>query len=396
MTNSLSLPRLLDGHLRAVLEPPRDGRVRARHDLVAGLDAVLDLDVRRVGDAGVDRLLVHRVAVLDEDHALQLLAQLALLLLLLHLVGDVGLVVAAVARGLLRAGLLALLGREIAAADARGHALDRHDHGVLHRRRLHVRGRAHARAEAQGTVGDADLHLEIRDLFLAAGVPRRGRAGDLAHDAADDAVGIGVDADARRLADVDVRYVVLVDVDDRFHVVEVCDAHHLGAGELARADDALADAAGERADRTVGRRVDDGLRQRVADLPQRPLGALDLEQRRLQRRPGHVVLRPRRIAVRLRQQLGVVEALGALVVLLRLRQLGAVAHARRACAAQGRLLRLHLRLVRVGLDADEELPAVDEVPLLHRDLDDLTRDLGRDLHLDFRLDLAGRGGELGD
>jgi hypothetical protein len=45
--------------------------------------------------------------------------------------------------------------------------------------------------------------------------------------------------------------VVLVDVDARFHVVEIGDAHHFRAGELARADDALADAAGERADRAV-------------------------------------------------------------------------------------------------------------------------------------------------
>ena len=67
---------------------------------------------------------------------------------------------------------------------------------VLHRGGLDVGGRAHAGTQPHGAVGDADLHLEVRDLLLRAGVVGSGGAGDLAHDAGDLAVGIGVDADA--------------------------------------------------------------------------------------------------------------------------------------------------------------------------------------------------------
>src|SRR5438045_2070380 len=77
-----SLPLLLDHHLRPVLQPAADGGVAAGHDLLARLDALLDLDVGGVGDAGLHLLHAHGGAVLDEDHALELLALLAGALLL--------------------------------------------------------------------------------------------------------------------------------------------------------------------------------------------------------------------------------------------------------------------------------------------------------------------------
>ena len=243
-------------------------------------------------------------------------------------------------------------------------------------------------------IGDADLDFEVGDLFLRAGVAGHGRGGDLAHHAVDLAVGIGVDADARGVADLHVDDVVFVDVDARLHVLQVGDAHHFRSRELHRADHALADAAGQRADAAVRGRVDDGLRQRVVDLPQRPLGTLDLEQRRVERRLGDLVIGLRGVAVGLGKQLRLEELPRALVILLRLGQLRLVAHARRTRGIERRLLRLHLRLIAVRLDAQQELALAHCLPFLHRNLDDLTRDLGGDLHFHFRLDLAGRRDEL--
>src|SRR5437773_3105575 len=88
-----SFPRLLHGHLRPILELPGNRGIAPRHHLIAGLDSALDLDVRVVGEAGLHLLHLHVIARLDEDHALQLLAQLAGLLFLQRLVGDVGAIV---------------------------------------------------------------------------------------------------------------------------------------------------------------------------------------------------------------------------------------------------------------------------------------------------------------
>src|SRR6185436_6478637 len=85
---------LLDHHLRPILQAPRDGGVRARHDLVSRLHARLDLDEGVVGDAGVDFLHLHLLASLDEYHALQLQALGALLLFLERFIRDIRAVVA--------------------------------------------------------------------------------------------------------------------------------------------------------------------------------------------------------------------------------------------------------------------------------------------------------------
>src|SRR5207244_7200208 len=149
-------------------------------------------------------------------------------------------------------------------ARAHGHALNRHHHRVRHGGRLHVGGRAHTGTDLHRMIGYADLHLEVGDLFLRAGVAGHCRTGDLAHHAADSAVGIGVDVDARGVADVHVDDVVLVDVDAGLHIVEVRNAHHLGTGKLDGADHALADAAGQRAHAAVRGGVKDRLGTRVA------------------------------------------------------------------------------------------------------------------------------------
>src|SRR5258708_29375458 len=88
-----SLPLLLDRHLRSILQLAADGGVAAGDDFVADLDAVLDLDEGRIGDSGLNLLLTDGVAVLDEDDAHELLAVLALLLLLERLVTHFGFVV---------------------------------------------------------------------------------------------------------------------------------------------------------------------------------------------------------------------------------------------------------------------------------------------------------------
>src|SRR5688572_12050535 len=141
--STLLLRLLLDGHLRAVLQLARDRSVRAGHHFVAGLQPATDLDEGVVGDAGLHLLHLHLFAGLDEDDALQLRALDALFLPLGGLVGDVGLVIAALARLALHALPLQFLGRLIALGAAHGDALDRHGHDVLHRRRLDVRGGAH-------------------------------------------------------------------------------------------------------------------------------------------------------------------------------------------------------------------------------------------------------------
>src|SRR5262249_5020774 len=131
-------------------------------------------------------------------------------------------------------------------------ALDRHGDDVADGLRLDVGRRAHARPQADVLVVHADLHEEVRDFLLRAGIGRRGRAGDLAHGVADLAVGIRVDADACVVADLHVDDVVLVDVDLRFYHGEVGDVHHFRAGELAGADDALAEPAVQHGDGAVG------------------------------------------------------------------------------------------------------------------------------------------------
>src|SRR5205814_3432830 len=86
-----------------------------------------------------------------------------------------------------------------------------------------------------------------------------------------------VDADVRLLANLDVHDVVLVDVDLRLHFAEVRDAHDFRAGELARTDDALTDAAFHRADGAVRGRADGRFAHQLADLPHASLGTLHVE-----------------------------------------------------------------------------------------------------------------------
>src|SRR3989442_7782008 len=93
-----SLPCLLNLDLGSILQLRRDCGVAPGDDFLARLDAALDLDMRAVGDPGLDFLHADFVAGLDEDDALQFLAQLALLLPLLRLIGDVGAIVARVPR----------------------------------------------------------------------------------------------------------------------------------------------------------------------------------------------------------------------------------------------------------------------------------------------------------
>src|SRR3954454_6798671 len=386
---------LVDRDLRAVLQLAADDGVAAGDDFVARLDAVLDFDERRVGDAGFDFLHAHDVAALDEDDALQFVAALALFLFLERLIRDLGFVVV-VLRDALCALLLALLGREFAVRAAHRDALNRHRDRVLHRRGLDVRGRAHARAQCHRFVRDADLHLEIRDLLLRPGVVRRGGAGDLAHYSGDFAVRIRIDADAGHVADFHVDDVVLVDVDARLHVAEVRDAHDLGAGELTRADDALAEAAGEGTDRAVGRRDNGRLRQRLIDRPQSSLGALNVEERGVERRLRDLVIRLCRFSVRLRDQLRIEERLRALIIGLGFRKLRFMLRNRRLRAAQRGLLLFNLRAIRVRLDAQQQIALAHDLPFLHRQVDDLARHLGRNLDFDLRLDLARRGDELRD
>src|SRR5216684_3137207 len=104
--------RLLNRHLRSILQFPADGGVAAGDDFVAGFDAAPDLDVGRVGDAGLGSLHAHRAAGLDEHDALQLFALFARFLLLERLVRDVRFVVVVLGHAL--GGLfLALLGESL-------------------------------------------------------------------------------------------------------------------------------------------------------------------------------------------------------------------------------------------------------------------------------------------
>ena len=88
------------------------------------------------------------------------------------------------------------------------------------------------------------------------------------------------------------------------------------------------------------------------------------------------------------------EMLRSRVVVLRLRQLGAIANAGGAGAVQCSLLLLDLSLVRIRLDQQQQLPLLHDLPFLDRDGHDFARDFGRNLHLDLGLDLAGRGDQL--
>src|SRR5438552_5303888 len=291
MTSPFSL--LLDRHLRSVLQAAADGGVAPGHDLLARLHAALDLDVGGVGNSGLDFALLDFVTLFHEHDALQFLALLALFLLLEREIGDVGAVVAFLLRLALRARFFLFFRRLVALRAAHRDALNRDGHRVLDRAGLDVGGRAHARTQGDRAIGDANLHQEIRDLFLRAEIVRRRRAGDLAHDAGDLAVGISVDADLGDLADLHVDHVVLVDVDLRLHAAEVSDAHDFRSRELAGTDHALAEPRRQRADRAVGRRMNDGLAERVVDLLERAFGTLDGEQRRLQRGLRDVALRLR-------------------------------------------------------------------------------------------------------
>src|SRR5205823_5100084 len=106
--SSSSFPRLLNLNLHPILELARNGGVTPRHNFFPRLDARFDLDVGVIRDSGIDSLHADFVAGFHEDDALQLLALLALFLLLLRLIRDVGSIVAAIARLLLRALFLAL------------------------------------------------------------------------------------------------------------------------------------------------------------------------------------------------------------------------------------------------------------------------------------------------
>jgi len=75
------LSLFLDGHFRAVFEAAADGGVTAGDHFLAGLHAILDLDVGRVGDPRLDFGASRPSHLLDEDDALQFLPLLARLLL---------------------------------------------------------------------------------------------------------------------------------------------------------------------------------------------------------------------------------------------------------------------------------------------------------------------------
>src|SRR5947209_3382910 len=103
--------RFVNRHFRAVLQLAADDGVAAGDDFVAWFDAVLDLDERGVGDAGLHWLHAHDVAVLQKNDALQFVAALALFLFFQRLIGDFRFVVVVLAH-VLRALFLALFGRE--------------------------------------------------------------------------------------------------------------------------------------------------------------------------------------------------------------------------------------------------------------------------------------------
>ena len=219
------------------------------------------------------------VAHLQEHHALELLAQRSLLLLFLGLARYFGPIVATPIPGIaLSLLLVAFLRRKVAVGAANGHALNGHHHHLLHRRGLDVGGRAHSRPQDHRSIRNADLHLEVGDLFLRPGVPGAGGAGDLAHHSMDGLVRIGVHRDPCGVAHLHVHNIILIDVDPRFHAGEIGNAHDLGPCELTGPHHSLPHSAGQRADTSGSGRVDSGLRQRFPDLAHGTLSPLDIEK----------------------------------------------------------------------------------------------------------------------
>ena len=104
-------------------------------------------------------------------------------------------------------------------------------------------------------VENPDLDGEVGHLLLRVGGLRRGRVGDFAHLALEFAVAESIDRHCHRIAHAHVDDVVFVHLHFELHTVQIGDAQHLGAGELPRADDALAGLALERHNRAVDGRA---------------------------------------------------------------------------------------------------------------------------------------------
>jgi len=245
-----------------------------------------------------------------------------------------------------------------------GDALNGDGHRVLHGAGLDVGGGAHARPQLHRLVV---TRIFTRKFVTSSWVRRWLVVAVLAISRTTRplCVGVGVDADAGRVADLHVDDVVLIDVDLRFHVGQVGDAHDFGAGELARADDTLAEPRGQGAD--ACRRTANGLMV----FPSASLICLSAPSDRWMSKSdvsSAALAMSYDVCAALRSlseiKVLIVEALDALVVLLRLGQLGAVLNAGRLRAAEGRFLRLDLRAVAVRTDAQQQIAAVQRsVPL---------------------------------
>src|SRR5262249_5365626 len=125
--------RLFDANLRSVLQLTRDDAERSAHHFVALLDSGLDLHVRGVTDARVDRHHLHHVTLLHEHHALQRLAIRPFALALLFLVHRAGRALALQLLGLLVAVGRKLLDGLVAFAAANRDGLNRHRDDIFHR-----------------------------------------------------------------------------------------------------------------------------------------------------------------------------------------------------------------------------------------------------------------------